>query len=235
LSRRSSFAVAAVGNARREDSMGRASDLFLAALRIGGLVTTDYETSERVLAVVTTDQGLQKSAEELLDSTMELIESGASARDAVAALQELNPNPKEADLALGLLRLFYFPFELSDANAAWRYLVAIKHGADVDPPTAEDSVRIGQIEPLAQLDEPEQAFELLKSLEPKLGDVETQVIGECSQWDGSDHHHDGFLRIDGLLEPIIGPDSNQPDAVLSSRYAFHIVRRHLIKVADLLA
>jgi hypothetical protein len=214
--------------------MGRASDLFLAALRLGGMVATDYETSEKVLSVVTTDRAQQKKAEGLLDSTMALAESGVPPKDAVAALQESNPSPKEADLALGLLRLSYFPFELRDANTAWRYLVAVKHGEDVNPPRIEDSERIDRLESLAQL-EPEQAFEVLKTLEPNLTSAEAQVIRECDHWDGSDFEHDGFLRIDRILEPIIGPDSDQTDAILSSGYALHIARRHLIEVANLLA
>jgi len=198
------------------------------------VVTTDYETSEKVLSVVTTDRAQQKNAEGLLDSAIALAESGVPPKGAVAALQESNRSPKEADLALGLLRLSYFPFELRDANTAWRYLVAVKHGEDVNPPTTEDSERIDRLESLAQL-EPEQAFEVLKTLEPNLSGAEAQVIRDCGHWDGSDLEHDGFLRIDRMLEPIIGPDSSQTDAILSSGYALHIARRHLIEVANLLA
>jgi hypothetical protein len=163
-----------------------------------------------------------------------LVESGTSGGDALEALRELNLSPKDADIALGLLRLEYFPFELRDANTAWRYLVAVKHGDYVSPPTAEESARIDRIELLAHL-EPEQAFEELEVLEPNLRDVKTQVVGECNRWDGSDFEHDGFLQIDGMLIPLLGPESNQTDPVLRSRYAIHIVRHHLIEVANLLA
>jgi hypothetical protein len=206
----------------------------LPALRIKEQTgTMDYETSERDIAVVTTDRGQQDRAVELLDTAMQQVESGVSATYAVAAMRELAPSPEDADFALGLLRLEYFPFDLHDANTAWRYLVAIKHDVDVKPLAAEESSRIERMEFLSRL-EPDQAFDEVKVLVPQLGDVEIRVLDECDRWDGSDLEHDGFLRIDGMLTPLLGPESNQTDPVLRSRFALHIVRNHLIKAAKLL-
>jgi hypothetical protein len=104
---------------------------------------------------------------------------------------------------------------------------------DVSPPTAEDSSRIDRIERLAQL-APEQAFDELKDLELLLGDVENRVLPESGGWDGADLEHDGFLRIDGMLTPLLGPEANQKEGLLRSRYANHNARHHLIEVANLL-
>ena len=84
----------------------------------------DYENMSNVLAV-RAGGDTKRKAEELVQVAMESVERGADPSGAISSLESLDPTVKEADVALGLLRLGYFPFELRDANTAWRYLVAV--------------------------------------------------------------------------------------------------------------
>lgn len=198
----------------------------------GQASSADYEHVEEVVGVRASKEATIR-AEELLNSTVDLVELGISSTEAIDSLRSLDPSEETADLALGLLRVEYFPFERRDANTAWRYLVAVKHGGDVVSPSEEEAQRIDCVEALARLD-PKSAYEHLTALEPRLGDVQDVVNRQCSQWDGSSIDRDGFLEIDRMLAPYLGPQSNQSDFPLSSRYAFHIGRVYLISVANLL-
>ena len=192
----------------------------------------DYETRDDVVVVRATKEATAK-AEELVDSAVTSAENGVDAPEAVFALQAINASVKEVDVALGLLRLEYFPFELREANKAWRYLVAVKHGRDVSPMTPEEAHRIERIEALVGL-EPEQAYEQLQNLEPRLAEVEQFARQQRSESTARGVNNNRFFRIEEMLTPYLGSKSTQSDSLLSSRYAFHMARLHLIDVAGLL-
>jgi hypothetical protein len=192
----------------------------------------DYENAEEVVAVRASEEATTQ-AEQLLDTTLDLVESGADQPDTISAMRAMDPSQEIADLALGLLRVEYFPFELRNANAAWRYLVAVKHGEDVIPLGAEEAEQIERMEAFARFD-PASAYGQLAALEPKLGEAEEFVRQHSSDWDGTSADRDGFLRIDQMLAPLVGPGSNPGDSLLHSRYARHIARTHLIRAGKLL-
>jgi len=192
----------------------------------------DYENMSNVRAV-RAGADVKKKADALLDMAMDAIERGADQAEAISSLKSLDTTVKEADVALGLLRLGYFPFELRDANTAWRYLVAVKHSSAVPVLTMEESHRIDQIEALARL-EPERAYEQLLQIEPRLQQIRQRVVEQSDSWDTRGASNNGFFLIEEMLTECLGPDSNQSDSVLSSSYAFHIARMYLIGVAGLL-
>jgi hypothetical protein len=193
----------------------------------------DYENMSNVRAV-RAGADVKKKADELLDMAMDAIERGADQAEAISSLKSLDITVKEADVALGLLRLGYFPFELRDANTAWRYLVAVKHLSALPVLTMEESHRIDQIEALARL-ERERAYEQLLQIEPRLQQIRQRVVEQSDSWDTRGASNNGFFLIEEMLTECLGPDSNQSDSVLNSSYAFHIARRmYLIGVAGLL-
>jgi hypothetical protein len=192
----------------------------------------DYETMNRVVAVRASKDATKKAGA-LVEFAIECAESGMNPQEAMARLRAMGASANEADLALGLLRLEYFPFELRDASTAWRYLVALKHSRDIAPLTTQQEIDIERVESLVDSD-PELAFEQLKILEPRLVNLQQQVSRECDQWDGHDVDHDGFLKIDQMLGAYLGPESSQSDFLLQSRYAFHTARMYLIDFAGLL-
>lgn len=198
-----------------------------------GKVTVDYENSKTDVAVFASSRRSQEKANELADMAIELAESKVEPSSALSALRDLGPSRKEADMALGLLRLGYFPFELRDANTAWRYLVAVKHGQDVEPPSDEQLLRMDRFEEFVGLDRAD-GFATLAGLEPRLDELENQVRRDSANWDSTGLVRDGFRIIDELLAPVVGPGSNQPDELLCSEVARHCARYHLIDVARLL-
>jgi hypothetical protein len=196
------------------------------------LLRGDYENMSNVLAVRARGDE-KKKAETLVQMAMDSVEHSADQSDAIWLLKSLDPTVKEADVALGLLRLEYFPFELRVANTAWRYLVAIKHSCAVPALTSEEAHRIDQIEALTSF-EPEQAYDRLGQMDPRLQEIKQRVIEQRDTWDTRGASKNGFFLIEEMLTPCLGPDSNQSDPVLRSSYAFHVARSYLIGLAGLL-
>ena len=195
-------------------------------------VEGDYETANEVVAVRASKE-LTIQAEELLDTTLGSVESGLDQQTTISAIKASNPPREVVDLALGLLRLSYFPFELREANTAWRYLVAVKHDTNVTPLRREEENYIERMEQFASLAS-ETAFGQIAVLEPRLRDAEEYVREHSKDWDGSSADRDGFLQIDRTLEALVGPGSNGSDPLLGSGYARLVARNHLISVGELL-
>jgi hypothetical protein len=164
----------------------------------------DYENAEEVVAVRASGEATIQ-AEQLLDTTLDLVESGADQSDTISAMRAMDPSQETADLALGLLRVEYFPFELRNANAAWRYLVAVKHGQDVTPLGAEEAEQIERMEAFARLD-PASAYQQLAAREPKLGEVEEFARQHSSGWDGTSADRDGSCELIKCLRHLWDPD-----------------------------
>ena len=99
--------------------------------------------------------------------------------------------------------------------------------------TPEEARRIDQIEALTSF-EPEQAYDRLQEMEPRLQEIKQTVIEQRDTWETRGASNNGFFLIEEMLTQCLGPDSNQSDSVLSSSYAFHIARMYLIGVAGLL-
>lgn len=193
----------------------------------------DYETSKTDVAVFARSRRVQEKVNDLVDTAVALAESDVEPSSALSVIRDLGSSPEEADTALGLLRLEYFPFELRTANTAWRYLVAVKHGTDLEPPSHEQSLRMDRFERFVGLDRAE-GFAVLAAMEPRLNELEDRVRRGSANWEPRKIDRDGFLIIDGLLVPVVGPDSNQPDELLRSKVARNCARHHLIEVAGLL-
>jgi hypothetical protein len=192
----------------------------------------DYETSKTDVGVFAPSR-VKEKADELVDTAIELAESGVEPSSALSALRDLRPSRKETDIALGLLRLTSFPFELRNDNTAWRYLVAVKHGGVVEPPSDEQCQRMERFEEFARLDRSD-GFEVLTALEPRLRELEPRVRRDSEKWNSTSPDQDGFVIIDELLGPLVGPDSEQPDELLRSKVANNCARYHLIEVSNLL-
>jgi hypothetical protein len=188
----------------------------------------DYE-SEPILSGVTTTP----TAEDLRDLAVSLVESGQYPLDSILEqLRARNPSRRDVDIALGLMRLESFPFELAEPNAVWRVLVALKHGTEVQSLSEEDRRRIQVVEYFYQLDK-NSAFAELVRLEPRLLVLEEKIRTTDNTRQSPNVNSDPLLEIERDVRRYVGPESEQDDIVLRSRLALNTALLHLWNASGL--
>jgi len=174
--------------------------------------------------------------ESLLDAAINLASGSQSDQEIAADLRHL-ANAREEDLstAVALLERQYFPFDLADANRAWRCLRAAVTDSPVEQLTPSDVKRFAELGDLAQLTN-EEAFRSLAALEPRLLEMERTAIsdGTALRQHNQPGTFDTFLDLEQVLESMLGPQSAAENPILCSRIAFQKAAWHLEDIAGLL-
>jgi hypothetical protein len=136
---------------------------------------------------------------------------------------------RELRYAIRFLEEFSFPFELTKPNRAWRGLKAVLENRPIEVISSVDRRRMTSFDGFADLDRTT-AFQELLALEPRLRNLEEDARSSRGTDSGSINY---IGDVEGLLEPIVGPESHQDNELLSSKIAMHSAVVYLEELAGL--